>query len=184
MLDTKELLEARKPPVEEIVINLLEEGPTIPWTLESIGAGLDLDLKHAGYQVGDGRSVSPMVRNWLGCHGFDLKPDGKTGWFVISQQNGATYRLRIATEWLTLAPSITQKEGWSSAARMQMKSERSKIHGWAIVFMADLPSAPVYFVAESLADFLQQKELLDDKWKGNSIKLKAYFVKALNEGQL
>lgn len=177
MLGTKELLAKQQILPPEIVINPLERGPSLSWNLETIAQALDFDLEPAKRIFADGRILNGLVAIWLGSHGFRMEKDGESGYFLISENNGATYRLRVAREKLALEPSIASGAG-RYGTKQQMHKERGKIDGWAVLFTCDLPTAPIWFVADSMADLLQSKSLLNESWRGDSGPIRDFFIKA------
>lgn len=171
MIGTKELLVQQNPPAPSIVIPLVSRGKKLNWTLEGIAAGLCCSVESAKRVFADSRILNPLVSIWMSSHGFTAEEDGKSGYFVVSQRTGARYRLRIAREDLVLAPSITLGAG-RYFSQKKVQKERAQIHGWAIIFTADLPNAQIWFVAESMADYFKSKGLLNEKWKGKSAAIK------------
>lgn len=173
MLGTKELIAQQQPSPRKVVVPLVAKGKKLDWNLEEIAAGLKSEVEDAKRVFADSRILNPLVSIWMASHGFIAEEDGKSGYFVVSKRTGARYRLRIARKDITLTPSISSGAG-RSGTKAQMVEERSRIHGWAIIFTADLPHCQIWFVAESMADYFKSVGLLDGKWKGDAAAIKKH----------
>lgn len=180
MLGTKELLAEQAPqPIVKPAIKTVAKGPTIRWDMDVVAAALQLDRKIAGLMISDGRVTNPIVAMWLGSHGFNMLSDGKTGYVLESRKTKATYRLRIVVKKAAFAPSISRGAG-RIAVTSQMATEMEKTCGIAVVFTADLPTAPVYFLSNA---FLMQMKtdgiLTGPGWTGYNEPLKEYILAEL-----
>lgn len=182
MLGTKAVLAAQKPkPVARPVLKLIAKGPYLNWDLDKVAEGFGLTRQMAGEHAHDGRLVNPNVSLTMACKGFDRVPDKKSGFFLISHKTGACYRLRVARLALDLPPSKNKGMNRSHDPK-SVSGERQIIDGHAVVFTADLPKGPVYFLSNSFADFLVLKGLLDHRYKGDSRPIRTYITECFKEG--
>ncbi len=170
MIGTRELLEEQKKALQrpDVVIPLVQKGKRIDWVVENIAQGLGFTVEAAQEGIfADGRVLNPLVSIWMASHGFIREKDGASGFFVVSRKTSARYRLRVATDKITLTPAISSGAGRIST-KAQMAKERAKIDGWAIVFTCDLPQMQIWFVADSMADYFKSIGILDEDWKGDA----------------
>ena len=184
MLDTKEILAKQNPNPVAISIAQLELGATLPWTIEGIAKGYHISERGARHLLSEG-CVDGHIEAWLASHGFDVRSDRKRGWLFISQNNGATYRVRTCKHTVNLRPPLTNAAGHFVTPGQTKKKEVDTVHGWALVFVCDLPAAPVWFVSMKMVYVLRDKGLLDDHFtcrKGKTMLLHDFLIQAHGEG--
>jgi hypothetical protein len=184
MLDTKEILAQLNQPPPPIQISQLERGPVLDWSIPEIARAYHVTEASVRHLFSDGRFLNAPIEVWLSCHGFEVKPDRKSGWLLVSQNNGGTYRLRVCKDSVNLRPPISSGAG-RYGTPSQMKKEMAKIDGWALVFIVDLPQAQVWFISKKMSYALQEHKLLDDHFtcrKGKSNALRAWLIQADQEG--
>lgn len=144
---------------------------TIHWDIEDLSSALHL-LPHLAMElIRDGRSANPIISAWLASNGFVRVSDGKTGYFL--KKDMIPYRLRVARDKLSLAPSSNKGVGRVFSAE-DMAEEVSRIGGFLIVFTVDMPHAPVWAIDNSFSQAIWHKSFWNKNWEADAAEVRRY----------
>ena len=173
MLGTKELLQQQresKPP--EIKIRRIAQGKTLDWDFLSVAQALRCNHQSTtDYCFGNNRVLSPLLALWMSCHGFDARGDKKGGYFLISKSTKAVYRLCVGIGKMDLTPVNKQKV---SKVQEKLIQTLGQTHGWAIIITSDLPTAPIWFLADRTAEDMRIAGVLDSNYRGLAASVRHY----------
>lgn len=150
-------------------MGLPERGPTFKWSLPVAAAGLEITEEGFERLLTNGSDANGLITERFVAIGWRLLPDGVSG-YLLQDSGGFRFRLRVATDRLSLSPSVSRGAG-RRYQHKNMANELAQICGFIVAWVnpRNLTAETFLLPTEYVRDYLKDRlHLLNDEWSGSA----------------